>query len=309
MVKVRFFSLSASTGFKVRLRVSILLFGSSHLACRCWCFSSARLRILDGNATHQTFPAEVRRLALHPIYPSFLPTRVYIARLEGEYAATARARRARYIWASSFWDEDKTKKTLSRSHWTISRNLFLMDMMLATFLTSVVVFVRRFGPDLVEWPLTLGVFALEYYLRCLFHLFVQVQWFSSTLEMHDQRTWKLLSSLMSVHFFRVGSVIICLMFALGIAGATVGAFFMLRVLFPGQNSGETSWVNYLLGVLGLMSFPAGVGGTCFFLFMAGWQILNIARDTIWRVKRTYSRDDWARRHTPTTTPDREIQLV
>lgn len=80
--------------------------------------------------------------------PLFLPTRVYIAWLEGKHAATARARRARYIWASSFWDEDKTKKALSRSHWTISRNLFLWDMMLATFFTSVVVFARRFGPDL-----------------------------------------------------------------------------------------------------------------------------------------------------------------
>lgn len=83
---------------------------------------------------------------------------------------------------------------------------------------------------------------------------------------------------------------------------------MLRLLFPGQNSGETSWVDYLFGVLGLVSFPAGVGGTCLLLFFSGLQIRNIARDTIWRVKRTYARDDWARRHT-TTTPDREIQLV
>ena len=240
--------------------------------------------------------------------PLLLPTRFYIARLEGEYAASLRARRARYIWASSFWDEDKTKKTLSRSHWTISRKLFLIDMMLATILTSAVVFARRFGPDLVQWPWTLGSLALEYCLRCLFHIFVQVQWFFSTLEMQKQRTWKLLSSLMSIHFFRTLSVIICLFCALGIAGATVIAFFMLRVLFPGQNSGETSWADYPLGVLGLVSFPAGVCGTCFLLYMSGLQISNIARDTIWRVRRTYSWDDWARRHT-TTTPDREIQLV
>ena len=237
-----------------------------------------------------------------------MPIRVYIARLEGMHAATARARRSRYIWASSFWDEDKTKKILSRSHWTISLNPFLIDMGLAAFFTSVVVFAIRRGPDSVDWLFALGPFALEFYCRCLFHIFVQVQWFCSTLELRDQRTLRLFSSLMSIHFFRAWTVITCLMFALGVAAASIGAFFMLRVLFQGRDDGETIWLDYFVGVIALVGFPIGVLGSCFFLCLSGIQIWAIVRDTFWRVKRTYSRDDWARRHT-TTTPDREIQLV
>lgn len=239
----------------------------------------------------------------------FLPTRFYIAWLEGGHAATARARRARYIWACSFWDEDKTKENLSRSHWTISLNPFLIDMGLAAFFTSVVFFAIRRGPDSVDWLFTLGPFALEYYLRCLFHIFVQVQWFCSVLELHDQRTLRLFSSLMSIHLFRAWIVIFCLFSALVIAGASIGAFYMLRVFYLGQDDGELPpWFKYLLGVIALVSFPAGVLGSCFLLCLSGCQIWIIVSDTFWRVKRTYSRDSWAHRHT-TTTPDREIQLV
>ena len=237
-----------------------------------------------------------------------LPTRVYNTRLEGKYAATARARRARYICASSFWNEDKTKKILSRSYWTIPHNRFLMDMVLATFFISSVIFATRVGLDSLGWPFTLEYFALEYCIRCLFHIFVQVRWVSSTLELHDKHIWRLFSSLMSIQFFRGWTVIICLFIALLMAFVTTGAFSMLRLLFPGQNDGEKSWDNYLFGILGLVSFPAAVWGTCFFLFMSGCQIWDLTRDTIWRVKRTCSRDNWARRHI-STSPDREIRLV
>ena len=238
-----------------------------------------------------------------------LPTRVYIARLEGIHAATARARSVRYLWASSFWDEDKAKKILSRSHWTTSLYPFLIDMGLAIIFTLIVSFALRRSVS-VDWLFSaLGPFALEYYVRCLFHIFVQLQWFCSTLELHQKRTHRLFSSLMSMHFFRVWTVIFCWMFAFGIGAATIGAFFMLRVLFLGQDDGETSWTDYLFGVIGLLGFPAGVVGSCFFLFISGCQIWNVVRDTLWRVKRTYSWDDWTRRHTTTTPPDREIQLV
>ena len=260
-----------------------------------------------------------------------IPTRKYIARLEGMHAAAARARRARYIWASSFWDEEKTNKILSRAHWTASLNPFLVDLGLATSFTAVVNVALRRGVAPLYWAFTLGPFALEYYFRCIFHSFVQVQWFCSTLELQDQRTLTLFSSLMSTHFFRAWTFIICLVFASALAGVSMTTFSMLRSFFSGQDDSGASWVNYLFAVVFVVGIPFTGLASCALFCFSGYQLWNLVRDTFWRMKRTYSRDDWVRqlwhlvqdifrrvkricwqngwvrRHT--TTPDREIQLV
>ncbi|KAH8591701.1 hypothetical protein B0O99DRAFT_719001 [Bisporella sp. PMI_857] len=49
--------------------------------------------------------------------------RMYLTRLEGLYFETAIAREAQHIWASSFWDVDKTRETLSRLQTTVSFNI------------------------------------------------------------------------------------------------------------------------------------------------------------------------------------------
>jgi hypothetical protein len=173
-----------------------------------------------------------------------IPTRMYLARLEVMYAETASARRARYVWAISFWDVDETRKTLSRPHGAVPLNTFLTDVGLATCFILVLAYLIRINVATIHWLFTLGPLALEYYLRFVLHGYLQVQWVSSTLEFHTPQ-WasspgKLFSSLMSTHFFRAWTVVLLLFFALFGGWLTTLGYFAIRSSFSGPEM-EGSW--------------------------------------------------------------------
>lgn len=249
------------------------------------------------------------------VRPSFLyillsiiatPTRMYRAHLEGMYAQAASTRRARHIWASSFWDVDKTEKSLTRSSAVVSLNAFFIDLGLAACWTLALAYLIRSGVASIWLPIAIGVLALEYCIRLQFHSYIQLQWFVSTLEF---RTYlqgtpsiaKLLSLLMARHFFRALIIALFLLGSLSLAHLSwLAGSTLLR--FKAQMPILGKWL------VAFLSLSMGLGA-CFTFCLSCYELWNLVRDTIWRVRRIWWHNGQERQLVSTTTHDRETQLV
>ena len=229
--------------------------------------------------------AEVWLLFLFAVFAA--PIRVLTGRWEGILATIAREKQARYLWASSFWDEDKTRKILSRSHWTVSLGPQLTDLGLATISTLKIALARREGVSGYH-QIMIAQFAAAYSIRCAFS---QLRASVVVLQHSSPAPSTLVQAIFVVRvdaLFQAWIVILGVLLGGYLAWVSWDAFSFLRELLSSQEDGAPSW--FPLVVLCVITLPSYALFLCALLDFAGYQLRNLVTNTVWRVYDAYSSD-------------------
>lgn len=215
-----------------------------------------------------------------------LPLRIYLDCLYYIHLDVKVEKRGRYLWSLSFWDVPKSRATLSKLPFSIPWYFMLVDLIILAGVNAAFMKAPKGYSD--TNIALLVIIPIGYLLRLLMHLFLQVQWFLSTLDHRNsflqQPTVFMLTKKFIISSLHANFSTALITFVTGSVGAP--ALYLSYFVLRSRRDPDWSAVNYIL------VFVFGVPGFGF-LCLSLYLLFKISRDLIRRGFWVFGKSGWA----------------